>query len=244
MAGIEIWGARDQGLVRTNNEDDCRWDEHLRVAIVADGMGGAACGEVASFITVAAILDYLAARPPGSFDLEQLKCAVREANRRVRLRTDVDPACRGMGSTVVVAHWDLPRLFVLNVGDSRAYLWRRGAMGQLSIDQTLVNELRTRANLTEEQLNEFPHKHVLTMAIGSAPDPMIWSHQTTLEPDDQVLLCTDGLSGPVTDEGISAILGQPVPARQKVELLVQAAKDAGGPDNITVILLRYHEDRV
>ncbi len=241
MLTLEAWGATDPGLVRQNNEDSWSIAPDLRVAVVADGMGGASCGEVASGMTVQIILDRLRARFSEAVPDDAIQDAIREANRCVLERAHGDEGCSGMGSTVVVASWDLPRLFVANVGDSRAYLWRGGKLQQLSYDQTLVNELRIRFGLSEQEVSNFPHKNVLTMAVGTAPELMIRTQETTLEPGDVVLLCSDGLSGPVAEPSIAATLSKDTPLQDQVQQLINRAKAAGAPDNVTVVLLRYQD---
>jgi protein phosphatase len=146
-----------------------------------------------------------------------------------------------MGSTIVLAFWDLPRLLIANVGDSRAYLWRDGTLTQLSYDQTLVNELRLRFGLSEEEVRNFPHKNVLTMAVGTTPEVTIRIHEEELAPGDVILLCSDGLSGPVAEEAMAATLSRDAPLQYQVEQLITQAKAGGGPDNVTVVLLRYDD---
>jgi serine/threonine protein phosphatase PrpC len=240
MPTLEAWGTTDPGLVRQNNEDNWSIDPALKVAVVADGMGGASCGEVAAAITVETVLEYLRCAPvvdPG----EAMEAAIKEANRRVLDKARADDSCNGMGSTVVVALWDLPRLHIANVGDSRAYLWRDGALTQLSYDQTLVNELRTRFGLSEAEVSNFPHKNVLTQAVGTTPELTVRMRVEELEPGDLVLLCSDGLSGPVSEPAIAATLSRDAPLQYQVEQLITQAKAAGGPDNVTAVLLRYND---
>lgn len=239
MPTLETWGISDRGLIRQNNEDCWLIDPSLSIAIVADGMGGASCGEVASALAVETVVAYLQ-NPPLTLPLEGLlEEAVREANRRVLERAQTDETYKGMGSTIVAALWSLPRVVIANVGDSRAYLWRGGLLTQLSYDQTLVNELRVKFGLTAEEVSNFPHKNVLTMAVGSAEDILIHTRVETLVPGDQILLCSDGLSGLVPDDEITWILSLKAPLRVKAERLVEAAKAGGGPDNITAVLLHY-----
>ncbi len=240
MPTLEAWGTTDPGLVRQNNEDNWSIDPALRVAIVADGMGGASCGEVASAITVETVLEYLRCAPV--VDAEHaVEAAIKEANRRVLDRARADDSCNGMGSTVVVALWDMPRLHIANVGDSRAYLWRDGVLTQLSYDQTLVNELRMRFGLSEAEVSNFPHKNVLTQAVGTTPELTVRMRVEELEPGDLVLLCSDGLSGPVPEPAIAATLSRDAPLQYQVEQLITQAKAAGGPDNVTAVLLRYND---
>lgn len=239
MPKLDAWGITDTGLVRQNNEDNWLVDTALSAAIVADGMGGAACGEIASAMTIEAVTAYLRS-PAEVLPPEQLiKEAVREANRRVLDRARSDASCDGMGSTVVAALWSLPRVVIANVGDSRAYLWHDGNLLQLSYDQTLANELRRTLRLSEQEISNYTHKNVLTMAIGAMDDVLIHTTEETLVPGDQILLCSDGLCGPVSDEEIAGILSQAGPLRETVEQLVERAKTAGGEDNITAVLLRY-----
>ncbi len=237
---LDAWGSTDPGLVRHNNEDSWCIDPSLRVAIVADGMGGASCGEIASAMTVQAIQEYLRCAPAGA-PATAIENAIREANRRVFDKARAEADCAGMGSTVVVAFWEAPQIFIANVGDSRAYLWRNGELRQLSYDQTLVNELRMRFGLSEQEVSNFPHKNVLTMAVGTAPELTIPSREETLEPGDEILLCSDGLSGPVSEPAIAATLSRDTPLNLQVEQLITQAKANGGPDNVTVVLLRYND---
>ncbi|MGC8792068.1 MAG: PP2C family protein-serine/threonine phosphatase [Bryobacteraceae bacterium] len=239
METLDTWGISDRGLVRQNNEDSWLIDPELGVAIVADGMGGASCGEVASALAVEAVLEYLRNPPAPAPPDELLEQAVREANRRVFERAQSEESCRGMGSTIVAALWRLPRLYIANVGDSRAYLCRGRQLIQLSYDQTLVNELRVKFGLTQDEVSNFPHKNVLTMAIGASPEVTVRSHIESLIPGDQILLCSDGLSGPVPEEEIAAIMASADPLPLKAGRLIEAARSYGAPDNVTAVLLRY-----
>jgi len=239
MESLDTWGISDCGLVRQNNEDAWLIDPALGVAIVADGMGGASCGEVAAALAVETVVEFLRNPPLAAAPEELLMEAVREANRRVFLHAQTQEGCQGMGSTIVAALWRLPHLYIANVGDSRAYLFRDRQLTQLSYDQTLVNELRVRFGLTAEEVSNFPHKNVLTMAVGTAPEITVRMHVESLLPGDQILLCSDGLSGPVPEEEIAAILASAEALSVKAERLVEAAKSHGAPDNVTAVLLRY-----
>ncbi len=239
METLDTWGISDTGLVRQNNEDCWLIDPALGLAIVADGMGGASCGEVAAALAIETVVEYLRApRMPGAPE-ELLEQAVHEANRRVLEHARSQEGCQGMGSTIVAALWRLPRVIIANVGDSRAYLCRGGLLTQLSYDQTLVNELRVKFGLSAEEVSHFPHKNVLTMAVGTTPEITVRTRIESLLPGDQILLCSDGLSGPVPEEEITAILSGADPLPIKAERLVDAAKAHGAPDNVTAVLLRY-----
>jgi len=236
---LDTWGISDTGLVRQNNEDCWLIDPVLGLAIVADGMGGASCGEVAAALAIETVVEYLRAPQAAGSPEELLEQAVHEANRRVLERAQSQEGCQGMGSTIVAALWRLPRVIIANVGDSRAYLCRGGRLTQLSYDQTLVNELRVKFGLSAEEVSHFPHKNVLTMAVGTTPEITVRTRIESLLPGDQILLCSDGLSGPVPEAEITAILAGADPLPIKAERLVDAAKAHGAPDNVTAVLLRY-----
>ncbi len=239
MPKLDAFGITDLGLARENNEDAWLIDPALSIAIVADGMGGAACGEIASGLTIETVAAYLRSPLEDLPPEQSIREAIREANRRVLDRARGEPGCEGMGSTIVAAFWNLPRVIIANVGDSRAYLWRGGALRQLSYDQTLVNELRKRLGLTQEQVDSYAHKNVLTMAVGTTEDVLIQTCEETLAPGDQMLLCSDGLHGPVGDQALAEILAEAGSLRDTLGKLVDRAKAAGGEDNITAVLLQY-----
>ena len=233
------YGSTHPGRRRPNNEDTFLIDSALEAAILADGMGGENCGEVGSAITVETIAEFLRS-PESTLGEEELaREAIRAANRRVRETARERIECGGMGSTVVLALWRLPRISIANVGDSRAYLYRTGHLRQLTYDQNYANELRTQLGLSEERVRNLPNRNVLTMAVGVYDQVLIRMHSEILEAGDLVLLCSDGLYGPVPDQMIARILGERGDARSKVERLIDCANEAGGPDNITAVLLEY-----
>jgi protein phosphatase len=235
------WGATDRGKSRENNEDAWQIEDSVHAAILADGMGGANCGEVGSALTVAGVVEYLRG-PEENLSLEDLaREAIRSANRKVQDAARERTECDGMGSTVVLVLWRLPEVVIANVGDSRCYLRRNGELKQLSYDQNFANELRASLGFSEERVKSMPNRHVLTMAIGTFEHVLVRTHVTTLEPGDQLLLCSDGLHGPVDDETISRILGESASLREKVERLIDCANRNGGPDNVTAVLLEYKE---
>ena len=239
---IDAFGLTHAGCVRANNEDAFSIDPTLCVAIVADGMGGHNSGEVASAITVDTVLSYL--RHPdeeGLCPIEWMKEAVRAANRSVWETAQARDECKGMGSTIVAAHWCDRYVRIVNVGDSRAYLWRDGVLRQLSYDQNIGNDLRTALGLSDEQVRKYPHHNVLTMAVGVSPDVLIREHQEEWKGGDLVLLCSDGLYGPAGEEVIAATLSTSSPLDAMASELIDAANRAGGPDNITVAILRNCE---
>lgn len=237
MPSFEAWGNTDPGNIRKNNEDAWLIDPALSLAVVADGMGGAACGEVASAITAETIAEYLRDQNGEKDPQTTIAEAIGLANKRVLERARDSADCKGMGSTVVLALLRHPLVYISNVGDSRAYLLREGALTQLSYDQTLLNELCSTTPMTAEEIERFPHKHVLTMAVGTTERIKIQNFQGEVEVGDQILLCSDGLSGPVPDPDIKDILSMSIPVEDKVDRLIALAKERGGPDNVTAVLL-------
>ncbi len=240
MPRLEGCGLSDRGQVRQNNEDRWRIDWDLGVAIVADGMGGAACGEVAAELTLETVIAHLHAAAEED-PLQAVQDAIRAAHARVQEEARERTGCGGMGSTIVLALWRLPRVIIANVGDSRAYHWRASELAQWSRDQTLVNELRANLGLSDEQLGHYAHRNILTMAIGGRRELAIHTRDETLAPGDRLLLCSDGLYAPVGAAWISSILAEPTTPTEQVEKLVDVANTAGGADNITAVLLRYGE---
>jgi serine/threonine protein phosphatase PrpC len=239
IPGLELYGKTDTGRCRRNNEDWFAVDPELSLGVVSDGMGGAACGEVAAELTVNTILEHVRAAGEGASMEELLRSAIQAANRRVRTQAREQVECAGMGCTVVLALCRDGYAWIANVGDSRAYFWRGGVLRQISYDQNLANELRANLGLTEEQLRTYPHRHVLTMAIGTSETVAIRLEKERLQEGDVILLCSDGLYGAAGDEKIRQILAANPRLDEAVDQLIGAANEAGGPDNITVVLLRY-----
>jgi serine/threonine protein phosphatase PrpC len=239
---IAWWGATDPGRSRENNEDAWRVEDALSTAILADGMGGANCGEVGSALTVEGVIAYLQAPEDGLSGEDLVKEAIRAANVRVLAAARERVECDGMGSTVVVALWRAPEMIIANVGDSRAYIWRGSELRQVSYDQNFANELRTSLGFSEERVRTMPNRNVLTMAVGTFEHVLVRTHIERLEPGDQVLLCSDGLYNPVDHQAISQILAQSGSLQEKVERLIARANHNGGPDNVTAVLLEYKED--
>lgn len=231
-------GRTDVGLVRPNNEDRFLIDNDLGLALVADGMGGAACGEVAAQMTIDCVAELLR-QPSPNGPVGALETAITESNRRVWRHAKQALECSGMGTTIVAACWRGARLAIANVGDSRAYLLRHEKLTQLSYDQSLVNELRHNLGLTDEQVKRYANRNVLTQAIGTAENVAIRTNEIDFGPGDVVLLCSDGLHGIVPDDEIHEILSQPVVLDLQVTRLIEAAKRAGGNDNITIAVIRH-----
>jgi len=234
----EVAGCSSVGRVRKNNEDTYRVDEELGLFLVADGMGGAAAGEVASKMAADVVAEEL--RSAEELTLEGLAGAVISAGLHVQQAARTNVAFAGMGTTMVaVVQLSPGRYGVAHVGDSRAYLFQGGMLTRLTVDHTWVEEVGRRLGFTDEDLARHPMRHMLTMALGI--EGVIRVPTTTFEPPkgSKLLLSTDGLHGPVSDETIAEILSRPDRPAELGEALLGAALDAGGPDNVTVVVVCF-----
>lgn len=235
---LEAFGLSDPGCVRANNEDYFISDTESGIFIVADGMGGANAGELASHLSAETIYDFLL-HTPSRDGLETLEQAFVEANQFVRQAARTNPGLEGMGTTLLVAR-DVGggRLQVGSVGDSRAYLASGDGLSLITQDQTWVAEVGSRLGLSDEALRTHPMRHVLTMAVGTAEDLRIDSRVIQLKSGDQVLLCSDGLHGVLEEKTLRDTLDSEKSLPEKCHYLVDAAKEKGGPDNVTVLLIQ------
>ncbi len=233
---LEAFGISDPGCVRTNNEDYYLLFRDLGLYLVADGMGGAQAGEHASKLAGETVAEYLWKN--NRTDPNVLAHAFEEANRRVMAAASSDSSLEGMGTTLVAALESDQKLQIASVGDSRAYVQMNGQLLVITEDQTWVQEVGKRLGLDEDSLKSHPMRHVLTMAIGVSPELRIHSYVIDPHPGMQVLLCSDGLHGVVNENLIAETLKSDAPLEQKCQTLVKAARDAGGPDNVTAVLLQ------
>jgi len=215
------------------------------LAIVADGMGGAAAGAVASQLAVLEVYRRVTAGWPAEPDrapdhfASVLREAVEEAGARIYEQALADPECHGMGTTLTAVGVIEGRLHVAHVGDSRAYLVRGGEALQLTRDQSLVQQLVDSGALTPEEANRSPHANILLQALGVEPTVRVDLACRELRRGDTVVLCSDGLFRMVPAEEVAEVVGgieDPVPL---CELLVDLANHRGGPDNITVVVARF-----
>ena len=226
-------GLSDTGRKRRQNEDAFVCEPPLFA--IADGMGGAQAGEVASRIA-AAVFEEGAAAVQGE---DGVATVVRAANARIFERAVHDPAVAGMGTTATVAVVDAAAatVTIAHVGDSRAYLYRLGTLEQLTTDHSLVGELVRSGRLTEDEAAVHPHRSVITRALGTDADVEVDTLTVDGAPGDLVLLCSDGLSAMVRDDQILRVLEATGAApREAAEALISAANAAGGEDNVTVVL--------
>jgi len=211
-----------------------------RLFLVADGMGGHAAGEVASSIAAATVKEVVGARCPAGGKLEDvLLLAAREANGRIyeaqRDRADL----AGMGSTLTIVSFADTSYYVAHVGDSRAYLLRDGVLEQLTRDHSLVWHLFESGVLRKDELSSHPQKNLITRSIGPHAQVEVDLECGQAREGDTYLLCSDGLTDVLPDEIICQMLSQPDKSPQQLgDALVSAANTMGGPDNITVVVVR------
>jgi PPM family protein phosphatase len=235
------WGAStDVGMVRQQNEDSFLAEETLFV--VADGMGGHNAGEVASALAVTTLK---AGARLGIDDAEVFRELVQQANSAIYTASLDDSTQSGMGTTVTalsIVEGEEPRVLVANVGDSRAYLWRSGALSRLSVDHSYVQELVNEGIITPEAARVHPRRNIVTRALGidRSVNVDVFSH--LVRTGDRIVLCSDGLVDEVADTEIAKILGQHSDPQETAEALVMVANTNGGRDNTTVIVVDVLDD--
>lgn len=224
----------DKGRVRPENEDSC-WAEPPWFA-VADGMGGHAAGEVASRMAIDTIRELIT--KTDKVTLEWLNQAVVEANYRIWRESQRKPEYAGMGTTLTVAYIAPTHVLVAHVGDSRCYRLRDEKLQQLTFDHSVVAELVRTGTLSESEAAQHPQRNFLTRALGTSPQVDVDILREDTLPGDLYLLCTDGLTAVLDHERIESILSGIPTLEAAVEQLVAEANKEGGPDNITVVLVR------
>ena len=227
----------DVGRQRQANEDS--YLARSPLFVVADGMGGAQAGEVASLTAIQA---FQAGLPDGSPE-ESIERTIAVANHNIYEQAHADASLAGMGTTITVAavDADTEQVYIGHVGDSRAYRLRDGIIQRLTRDHSLVEEMRRRGQITEEQAEDHPQRSIITRALG--PEPEVQADLTAVpsEPGDVFLLCSDGLTTMISDEKISEILAGATSLDAAARTLVDEANRAGGRDNITVVIFQVED---
>lgn len=249
---LEVAGRTDVGCVRSKNEDAWGYDASCGVYVVCDGMGGQAAGEVASRMSVDAVLDYFRAgardgKYPSSLDLvdglsnlaNHLSNAIFWANRQVYEAAGRNPEKAGMGSTIVSVFVQEDAYALAHVGDSRIYLIRTGEIRQLTADHSLVMEQVRRGMMTLAEARTSTMQNIIMRALGTEPTVVPDLEDMTAEKGDVLVLCTDGLTRHIPDESICDVVISTKDLNAACERLVEGARDAGGEDNITCMLLRF-----
>jgi protein phosphatase len=231
----EHFHASDLGRQRQGNEDN--YFVRAPLFVVADGMGGAQAGEVASEMAVESFDGGL----PDGAPADGLVHVIEEANRRIHERSRAEAQRAGMGTTVTAAYVGEHEVTIAHVGDSRAYVLRGGELERLTRDHSLVGELVARGKLTEEQAETHPQRSVITRALGPEPDVQVDVQAYQARAGDLFMVCSDGLTSMVPESRVREILQDARSLDEAGRELIAAANDAGGRDNITVILFRLEE---
>jgi PPM family protein phosphatase len=235
---VRVGVRTDVGRVRERNEDAYLIREPLFA--VADGMGGHRGGDVASSMIVDALEN---AEVGTDQPLGPLVELIKKANQDVLERGDADQGLKGMGTTLTAVVTDNDKLYLAHIGDSRAYLLRDGRLQRLTRDHTLVERMVEEGRLEPDQARRHPQRSILTRALGVDEDIEVDDLTVDpIQPGDRILLCTDGLSGMVDDEQIEGVLVEESDPQRACDRLVELAIEAGGEDNVTVVVLDFVDD--
>jgi protein phosphatase len=273
--GVDVRGRTDIGRLRRTNQDQflvaalhkvidihdtslpesyrARFDSGARALLflVADGVGGGPGGEVASSLTLDAIMRYVTNSMRCFYKLDQvagldlmheLASSVQESHIRVRAESSHDPDMAGMATTVTMAHLLWPRAYIVHIGDSRCYHFRNGVLRQVTQDQTVSQALVDSGAMTAEQAATSPYASMLTQAVGGSDEVEPALSQLDLEAGDALLMCTDGLTKHVPTTAIARILQEHRSAEAASNALVDAALASGGTDNVTALVARFVVD--
>lgn len=247
---INAFGLSDIGLVRENNEDVWAQVPEQNIFLLADGMGGHRAGEVAASATVnyfsehmQEVLSAITGEMPIEDLASEIEYAIQVVNTSVYELGCRDPELRGMGTTFCCLYFHSQGLIHAHVGDSRIYRFRNGSLQQLTKDHSLMRELIDMGRLDKNDQKEFVYKNIITKAVGTEPfvEPAV--KVTDLQNGDLLLMCTDGLSDLLGDGEIADFILQKGTLEEKVKRLIDNAKDRGGHDNITVVMLEVKETK-
>jgi serine/threonine protein phosphatase PrpC len=248
---VRFAGDSNVGMKRAHNEDSFYLPESERLAIVADGMGGHASGEVASRMAVDTIAGFFKATQEEQqltwpfkmdkghrYDVNRMVTAIKLANLKIHEQAQKDPRCHGMGTTVVSALFLDDALVVGHVGDSRLYRKRDNMFEQITEDHSLLNDYIKMKHLSPEEIAAFPHKNVIVRALGMKDTVQVDVHVDAPRMGDVYLICSDGLSGMIKDEEMAEIAMSDRDLDVVCERLITTANKNGGLDNITVVAVR------
>jgi protein phosphatase len=249
---IEVAGQTDVGRKRQHNEDNFAIMAEYGLYVVADGMGGHASGEIASKMAVDTLQEFFAAtaddpertwpykmdRTKG-YEENRLITGIKLCNLRIYEQAQRNAKQRGMGTTLAALFAVEDGVYIAHVGDSRVYRVREGHMEQLTEDHSLLNDYKKMKRLTEEEIANFPHKNVIVRALGMKDTVKVDTRFEAPRAGDIMLLCSDGLSGPVPDVDLLRIIQEAPDLPAATNRLIQTANERGGPDNITCVLARW-----
>lgn len=249
---IEVAGQTDVGRKRTHNEDNFAIFADYGLYVVADGMGGHASGEVASKLAIDTLHEFFAATVDDpertwpykmerdrSYEENRLVTGIKLCNLRIYEAAQKDKRQRGMGTTLVSLFAVQGGAYVGHVGDSRVYRIRDGKIAQLTEDHSLLNDYKKMKHLSADEVQNFPHKNVIVRALGMKDSVKVDTCYETPREGDVVLLCSDGLSGQLSDEQMLRLVMASPDLATTANRLIEAANNNGGPDNITCVLARW-----
>jgi PPM family protein phosphatase len=251
---IEVAGTTHVGMKRNHNEDNYLLLPDDLLFVVADGMGGHSSGEIASKIAVDELADFFkmtgkdhdATWPfkmdkTRNYDENRLATGIKLANARIFERAATDTRYKGMGTTIVTVHFAPNKAaYIGHVGDSRVYFLRDGVLKQITEDHSLLNDYLKSKKLTPAEIESFPHKNVIVRALGMKDTVQVDVARMDPQEGDIFMLCSDGLSGMVPDPMIQEALSKAPDLESAGKQLIDMANAAGGTDNVTCVLARYH----
>jgi PPM family protein phosphatase len=251
---IDVSGKTHVGMKRSHNEDNFLLLPEERLFVVADGMGGHSSGEVASQIAVEEMAEFFKMTSQDgdvtwpfkmdkgkNYDENRLAVGIKLANSRIFEKASVDHTKKGMGTTIVSVYFSKDSVVVGHVGDSRVYFFREGVLRQVTEDHSLLNDYLKAKKLSPEEIEAFPHKNVIVRALGMKDRVEVDVNRVQPQEGDIYLLCSDGLSGMVTDPQMQTILQEHAGDIEKAgAVLIESANANGGNDNVTAILAQFH----
>jgi serine/threonine protein phosphatase PrpC len=254
---VEVAGKTHVGMKRNHNEDNFLLVPEENLFCVADGMGGHSSGEIASKIAVTEVAEFFKMTAQDqdatwhfkmekgrSYEENRLATAIKLANSRIYESSQAEPRYRGMGTTVVVTYFTGNTALIGHVGDSRVYQWiaAEQKLVQLTEDHSLLNDYIKAKKLTPEEIENFPHKNVIVRALGMKETVVVDVSRIEPQDGDIFLLCSDGLSGMLPDSKLEEIIAAQPSLDTAVSQLIDAANAAGGQDNVTCVLVRWHPE--
>ncbi|HEX8439022.1 Stp1/IreP family PP2C-type Ser/Thr phosphatase [Archangium sp.] len=252
---IEVAGHTHVGMKRNHNEDNYLILPDQNLCCVADGMGGHSSGEIASKIAVDELAEFFRMTASDedatwpfkmdktrNYDENRLATGIKLANKSIFDKACSEVKYKGMGTTIVSLHFTNDTAYVGHVGDSRVYFFRQGVLKQVTEDHSLLNDYLKAKKLTPEEIENFPHKNVIVRALGMKELVQVDVAKVEAQEGDVFLLCSDGLSGMVTDPQMQELLAKTSELDKACSQLIDLANAAGGNDNVTCVLARYHAD--
>ncbi|MBX7115595.1 MAG: Stp1/IreP family PP2C-type Ser/Thr phosphatase [Myxococcaceae bacterium] len=250
---IDVAGLTHVGMKRNHNEDNFLLLPEQQLFVVADGMGGHSSGEIASKIAVEELSEFFSMTGKDheatwpykmdktrNYDENRLATGIKLANVRIFEKASSEQRFRGMGTTIVTLHFAGASAYIGHVGDSRVYFFRKGFLRQITEDHSLLNDYLKAKKLTPEEIEAFPHKNVIVRALGMKDTVQVDVTRVDPMDGDVFLLCSDGLSGMVTDPQIQEVLTRHADLDAACSTLIEMANAHGGTDNVTCVLTRFH----